>query len=43
MQMNEWSKESGIYTLSSNDILDKEYISSNNDFAFSYISLGDIR
>lgn len=37
MQMNEWSKESGIYTLSSDDILDKEYISSNNDWNISTI------
>lgn len=37
MQMNEWSKESGIYTLSSDDILNKEYISSNNDWNVSTI------
>lgn len=37
IQMNEWSKESGIYTLSSDDILNKEYISSNNDWKISTI------
>lgn len=37
MQMNEWSKESGIYTLSSDDILDNAFISSNNDWNISTI------
>lgn len=36
-QLNEWSKESGIYTLSSNDIISNNFISSETDWNISTI------